>query len=194
MSTPTATKPADLAQLTAAAEKARDQAAEASAKASAAMAQAQLAAERIHAERDVRFVRWAEHRLGESNATLATLAAEVDTARLAFDASVADGDPAFVARYLDWATAGAALFHTRNHTNNLRNHLHRRRPDQHAAYDAGRSVNDSRTTIPSFAEALDRSVAHAAAARGGDVEDQLQRELESALRGEDPAAPDGRDG
>ena len=184
MSVPTMTRPADLAQLTAAAERASAEAQKASAVASAAMAAAQLAAEKIHVERDHRFVRWAEGRLSESNATEKALAGEVDTARKAFECAVAAGEPTFVAAYLGWATAGAALYHARNHHNNLRGHLHHRRPDQHAAYDAGRSTNDSRTTIPSLADALGIAAAHAAAGRSGDVEDALQRQLESALRGE----------
>jgi len=194
MTTPTATRPADLAALNAAAERASAEAQKASAAASAAMAEAQLAAERIHAERDVRFVRWASARVAEAPATLASLAAEADAARLAFERAVAGGDADFVARYLDWATAAARLYHHRGHVLSLQGQLHLRRPAEYAAADGTRSTNDSRTTIPSFADALDRAVAHAAAARSGDVEDELQAALQAALRGEDPAAPDRRGG
>ena len=194
MSTPTATRPADLAALNAAAERASAEAQKASAAASAAMAEAQLAAERIHRETDTRFVRWASARVGESNATLATLAAGVDHARRSFEVAVAAGDPAFVAKYLDWSEAAATLYHTRNHVNNLKSHLHHRRPSEYPAYDAGRSVNDSKTLVPAFADALGRAAEVAVAGRSGDAEDELQRQLEAALRGEDPAAPEGQDG
>jgi len=182
--TPTATRPADLAQLTAAAEQAAASAAEASAKASAAYAAAQLAGERARLEQDARFCRWASARLAASNATLARLAAEVDDARKAFERAVAAGDAAFVALYLDWATCAARLYHHRGHVLSLQGQLHLRKPAEYAAADGSRSTNDSRTTIPSFADALDRAVAHAVAARSGDAEDELQNALQNALRGE----------
>jgi len=185
MSTTTTTRPSDLAALNAAAERASAEAQKASAAASAAMAEAQLAAERIHAERDVRFVRWASARVAEAPATEQRLAADVDAARQAFERAVAAGDSDFVAKYLTWATAGAALYHARTHYNNLRGHLHLRRPAEHPAHDAGRQVtHDSRVMVPGFADALARAADHAVAARGGDVEDALQAELQAALRGE----------
>jgi len=191
--TSTATRPADLAQLTAAAEQARDQAAEASAKASAAMAEAQLAAENIHRETDLRFCRWAENRIAEAPATEKDLATGVDVARLAFDASVSGGTPDFVAKYLAWSTAAARLHHHRGHIMSVRGNLHHRRPNQHPAPDTARSTSDSRSSIPPFNDALARAVAMAAAARSGDVEDGLQNALQAALRGEDIPAPDRRD-
>jgi len=98
-----------------------------------------------------------------------------------------------VALYLGWTEAAGRLYHERNFTNNLKGHLHHRRPEKHAALDASRGVtHDSRSMIPDFPDALARAVSLAAAARSGDVEDQLQRELESALRGEDPVTPDRR--
>ena len=185
MSTPTATRPADLAKLTAAAEKARDQAAEASAKASAAMAEAQLADERITLERDHRFVAWASARVAESNATMTRLAGEVDTARLAFERAVAAGDPDFVARYLAWSESGATLYHYRTHAANLRGHLHQHRPAEYPAQDGSRHVtHDSRSTVPTFTDAMERATATAVAARSGDAEDELQTALEAALRGD----------
>jgi len=196
MTTPTATRTSngDLAQLTIAAEKARDQAAEASAKASAAMAQAQLAAERIRLEQDQRFVSWASARVGEANATEKRLSSEVDDARRAFDVAVAAGDSAFVARFLDWAESGARLYHARSHHDNLRGHLHHCRPTEYPAYDASRSTNDSKTLVPGFADALARAAEHAVANRSADVADALQAQLEAALRGEDPAVPDRQGG
>ncbi len=194
MTTPTATRPADLAQLNAAAERASAEAQKASVAASAAMAEAQLAAERIHRETDIRFVRWAEGRLAEAPATEQRLAGEVDHARQAFERAVAAGDADFVARYLSWATAGAALYHHRSHLMSVRGNLHFRRPDKHPAADTGRGVtHDSRVSVPGFADALARAADHAVAARGGDVEDALQAELQAAIRGESPATPDRRD-
>jgi len=192
--TATSTAPDTLTQLNAAAELARDQAAQASAKASAAMAAAQLAAERIHRETDIRFVSWASARVAEAPATEKALAGAVDDARQSFEASVAAGEPTFVATYLTWSECAARLHHHRNHVMNVRGNLHLRRPTEHAAPDTSRSTNDSRTTIPSFADALGRAVAMAAAARSGDVEDELQNALQSALRGADPATPDRQGG
>jgi len=192
--TTTSTATPDLATMLTQAERAQAEANAAAARAAAAQAKAQAVAGQIAAERDHRFVAWADARVAESGATEKRLANEVDTARLAFEASVAGGSVDFVATYLTWATAAAGLYHTRNHHNNLRNHLHRRRPDEHPAYDASRQVTDSRTTIPAFGDALARAVAQAAAGRGGDVEDGLQAELQAALRGEATPAPDRRDG
>lgn len=193
--TTTTTRTSDLAQLTAVAERAAASAAQASAAASAAYAEAQLAGERAAAEREDRFCRWASARVAESGATEKGLAAEVDDARLAFERAVAAGEPTFVSLYLGWSECAARLHHHRGHVLTLRGQLHLRRPDQHPAPDASRQTGgDSRTMIPTFADALDRAVAHAAAARSGDVEDGLQSELQSALRGEDPAAPDRRGG
>jgi|GEM_PF-1974880 len=195
IATPTTrTSNGDLAQLTAAAEQARDQAAEASARASAAMAKAQLAAEKIAVEQDHRFVRWAETRVAESNETLKTLTSNVDAARKGFESSVAAGSPDFLSRFLDWSESGARLYHYRNHVANLNSHLHHRRPGEFPPHDASRSTSDSKTTIPSFADALARAADMASAARGGHVEDELQNALQSALRGEDPVTPDRRDG
>ena len=194
MITPTANRTSDLVQLTAAAERARTLAAEASASASAAQAEAQLAAERIHAERDVRFVRWAVNRVAESGATEKDLATGVDVARLAFEASVSDGTPDFVSKYLTWSESAARLYHHRGHVMTLRGQLHHRRRDEYAAPDTARSTTDSRSSIPPFSDALARAVAMAAAARSGDVEDALQAELQAALRGDFPAAPDRRGG
>jgi hypothetical protein len=185
MTATSTTKPTDLDQLTAAAERAGAEAQKASAAASAAHAEAQLAAERIRLEQDARFVRWAENRVTASGETGETLAAEVDAARLAFEHAVAAGDADFVARYLDWSTASAKLYYHRTHAVNLRGLLHQRRPDSHPAVDAGRSGgHDSRTSIPTFIDALARAVAAAAATRHGDMEDQLQAELQAALRGD----------
>jgi len=183
--TSTATRPADLAALNAAAEKAAASAAQASAAASAAQAQAQLARERIAVETDHRFVSWASARVAEAPATEQRLAAEVDDARKAFEAAVAGGDADFVAKYLTWAEAGATLYHHRSHVMTLRGNLHLRRPTEHAAPDASRQTgHDTRTSTPGFADALARAADHAVAARAGDVEDALQNALQSALRGE----------
>jgi len=181
----TATRTSDLAKLTAAAERAQAQAAEASAVASAAHAEAELAAERIAIERDARFVRWASTIVAESDATLARLAGEVDVARKAFERAVAAGDPDFVARYLAWSESGAKLYHYRTHAANLRGHLHQHRPAEYPAQDGSRHVtHDSRSTVPSFTDAMERATATAVAARSGDAEDELQTALEAALRGD----------
>jgi hypothetical protein len=180
-----ATRPADLAALTAAAERAQAQAAEASAVASAAYAEAELAAERIAVVQDARFVAWASAIVAESNETLARLAGEVDVARKAFERAVAAGDPDFIAKYLAWSESGAKLYHSRIHANNLRGHLHQRRPAEYPAQDGGRHVtHDSRSTVPGFTDAMERATATAAAARSGDAEDELQTALEAALRGD----------
>jgi len=183
--TTTATRPADLAALTAAAERAAASAAEASAKASAAYAEAQLAGERAAAEQDARFVRWAEATIAAAPAEERRLIAATDEARIAFERSVAEGEPDYPARYLAWSDAAGKLYYHRQYILTVRGNLHRRRPDEHAAPDAGRSGgHDSRVTVPSFVDALSRAVAQAVAARNGDHEDTLQDTLNRALRGE----------
>jgi hypothetical protein len=177
------------------AERAQAEANAAAGRAAEAQAKAVAVGNQIAAERDTRFVAWATARLGESPATEKGLAGDVDAARQAFDAAVSGGEPTFVAKYLSWAEAAARLYHARTHAANLKGHLHHRRPAEHPAHDAGRQVtHDSRTTVPSISDALARATAMASAARAGDAEDALQAELESALRGEDPATPDRRGG
>jgi len=192
--TSTAT-PDTLTTMLTAAETAQHEANAAAARAAEAQAKASAVAARIAAERDSRFVAWASARVTESAATLATLAGEVDGARRSFEAAVSAGEATFVARYLDWATAGATLYHHRNHVLTVRSNLHHRRPEEHAAPDASRQTgHDSRTSVPSFGDALDRAAAQASASRSGDAEDALQAELEAAIRGEDLPVPDRRGG
>ena len=113
------------------------------------------------------------------------LAGDVDAARKAFERAVAAGDPDFVARYLAWSESGAKLYHYRTHAANLRGHLHQHRPAEYPAQDGSRHVtHDSRSTVPTFADALARAAEVAVAARSGDAEDELQTALEAALRGD----------
>ena len=183
--TATSTAPDTLTTMLTQAEKAQAEANLAAARAAEAQAKAVAVGNQIAAERDARFCAWAAARLSEAPATEKVLAAAVDTARMAFEAAVAGGEANFVAKYLSWAESAARLYHGRTHAANLKGHLHHRRPAEHPAQDAGRGVtHDSRTTVPSITDALARATAMASAARAGDAEDELQAELESALRGE----------
>jgi pyruvate/2-oxoglutarate dehydrogenase complex dihydrolipoamide acyltransferase (E2) component len=183
--TSTATRPADLAQLNAVAERAAASAAEASAKASAAYAEAQLAGERARLEQDARFCRWAEATIAAAPAEERRLIAATDAARIAFEQGIALGESDYPARYMAWSDAAGQIFHSRQYIQNLRGHLHLRRPGEHAAPDAGRSGgHDSRVTVPAFIDALNRTVAQAVATRIGDHEAALQDTLNRALRGE----------
>jgi multidrug efflux pump subunit AcrA (membrane-fusion protein) len=195
MSTPTANRTADLAALNAAAERASAEAQKASAKASAAYAEAQLAGERARLEQDARFCRWAEATIAAAPAEERRLIAATDAARVAFERGIAECEPDYPARYMAWSDAAGQLYHSRQYIQNLRGHLHIRRPGEYAAPDAGRSGgHDSRVTVPAFIDALTRTVAQAVANRNGDHEDALQDTLNRALRGEDPAVPDRQDG
>ena len=183
--TPTTTNPADLARLTASAQQAQALAAEASAKASAAQAAASAAAERIHIAQDAASCRWAEATIAAAPDEERRLIAATDAARVNFERGIAEGQPDFPSRYLEWSGAAGQLFHHRGFVQNLHGHLAHRRPQQHAAPDAGRSGgHDSRVTVPDFIDAVSRTVAHVAASRNGDYQDAMQAQLQAAMRGE----------
>jgi len=193
--TATSTATPDLATMLTQVERAQAEANAAAARAAEAQAKAQAVAGQIAAERDTRFVAWAEATVAAAPDEERRLIAATDAARIAFERGIAEGEPDYPTKYLDWSDAGGKLFHHRQFLQNVRGNLAHRRPDEHAAPDASRHVShDSRVNVPPFVDALSRAVAQAVATRNGDHEDALQDTLSRALRGEDPAAPDRRDG
>jgi len=167
------------------AETAQREANAAAARAAEAQSKAQAVAGQIAAEREARFVRWAEATVLAAPAEERRLIAATDAARIAFERGIAEGEPDYPTKYLEWSDAAGKLFHHRQYIQNVRGNLAHRRPDEHAAPDASRSVtHDSRVNVPPFVDALSRAVAHAVANRNGDHADSLQDTLRRALRGE----------
>lgn len=183
--TTTTTTPDTLTTMQTQAEKAQNEANAAAARAADAQAKAQAVANQIAAEQTNRFCLWAEATIAAADAEERRLIEAVDTSRVAFERSVAEGESDYPARYLAWADAAGKLYHHRRFIQTVHGNLAKRRPDEHAAPDASRHVtHDSRVNVPPFVDALSRAVAQAVANLHGDHEDALQATLNRALRGE----------
>lgn len=184
MTATSTTTPDTLTTMQTQAEKAQHEANAAAARAADAQGKAQAVADQIAAERETRFCRWAEATIAAAPAEERRLIEAVDTSRVDFERSVAEGESDYPARYLAWADAAGKLYHHRRFIQTVHGNLANRRPN-HVAPDANRGVtHDSRVTVPNFIDALDRATAQAVANRHGDHEDALQATLNRALRGE----------
>lgn len=180
----TQTETPSLAELQRQKELADAEAAKVGAKVADAMARAEAAQAQIQAIHRARIEQWARDVVDGDAQARKDARARIHAAREAFARAVADGDPAFLQRYLDIVRATASYYALNRHLMNAHYELGTQDP---RIPELGRLGQ-----VPTFAEALEPAMNLVIAALVSDAEDAVFAEHRAVVEGDDEEVTRGK--